>query len=303
MRSQIQKRLIGLALLLLLGGGCGYDHGIDPIPYRLKGTIVFKFGPPQFYVREARLVVVKKVPPENFTTDVILSDPLPFSRVTASDTVRYEMVVTPGVYSITGILWRREGQAWNIANILGVYGIELDLNHFEFAPKEIIINQDQQIADSIDIPAYWQFADRDANIAGTINFKDAHKTWRNDTDFFVLGFYPEIPRPDLDKFAYLKFTSFQFILQRTPVDSFSYFAPVKSGKYKFIALFWKGKATSLEDVRALGIYRCPNDTSRALPNSVEVNPNVTIGNINFEADFSTLPVGVIFSAIENCGQP
>jgi hypothetical protein len=87
------------------------------------------------------------------------------------------------------------------------------------------------------------------------------------------------------------------------VDSYSYFAPVKSGKYKFIALFWKGKTTSLEDIRAIGIYRCPNDTSRALPNSVEVNPNAAIGNIDFEADFSTLPVGVKFSAIENCGQP
>jgi hypothetical protein len=91
-------------------------------------------------------------------------------------------------------------------------------------------------------------------------------------------------------------------LQRTPVDSYSYFAPIGSGKYKFIALFWKGKTTPLDSIRAIGIYRCPDQTAKVYPNSVEVKADSTKSGINFEADLSTLPNGVIFTPVENCGQ-
>jgi hypothetical protein len=299
MKPQISKRLLSLTLLLLLWGGCSYDHGIEPVLSRVKGTIIFEGVLPDYsVVREARIVFAKKIPPENFTTDVILSDPLPFNRAasrTEPDTVQYEVAVDPGVYAVTGILWRRQGQAWNIANLIGLYGV--DFNRFEFAPKEIVIPDVRAVADSVDIRAYWDFANRDATATGKIDFAGE---WRSDTDFFVLGFYSEIPR---QQFEYLSFKSFQFILQRTPVLSYSYLAPVSSGKYKFIALFWKGKTSSLADIRAIGIYRCPNDTTRVLPNSIDVSPAATVSGIDFVADFSTLPAGVRFSVIEKCGQP
>ncbi len=296
MKSQIQRCLFAFTFFLLFGGGCSYDHGLDPVPYRIKGTIIFEGAPPPFYVREARLVVAKKVPPENFTTDVILSDPLPFNRDelnTAPDTVHYEVVVGPGTYAITAILWRRESQAWNIANILGLYGV--DFTKQEFAPKEVMIDQNRPVADSVDIRAFWQFSKRDASIGGTINFKGG---WRDDTDFFVLGFYSEIPRSQFD---YLNFSSFQFILQRAPVASYAYSAAVNSGKYKFIALFWKGKTTNLADIRAIGFYRCVEDS--LWPASAETSIDKSATQIDFDANFATLPGGIRFSVIENCGQP
>lgn len=296
MKINISKLILVLSLLLMLGGGCSYDHGLDPVPSRIKGMIIFEGGPPPFYVREARLVVAKKVPPENFTTDVILSDPLPFNRDaahTGPDTVRYEVVVESGTYAITAILWRREGQAWNIANILGLYGV--DFTQQEFTPKEVVIDNDHPVADSVDVRAYWLFTKRDASIGGTINFKGG---WRDDTDFFVLGFYSEIPR---SQFEYLNFSSFLFVLQRAPVASYSYSAAVNSGKYKFIALFWKGKASNLADIRAIGFYRCAGDS--LLPASAETSTNTPATKIDFDANFATLPGGIRFSAVENCGQP
>jgi hypothetical protein len=296
MKSKLQKRLLAAAFLLLWASGCNYDHGLDPVPYRLKGAIIFEGGPPPFDVREARVVVAKTVPPENFTTDVIFSDPLPFDRDTlrtAPDTLHYEVVVAPGTYAITAILWRRQSQAWNIANILGLYGI--DFTKLEFAPKEVVIDKDHPVADSVDMRAYWPFAKRDANVAGAINFKGG---WRDDTDFFVLGFYAEIPRSQFD---YLNFSSFQFVLQRTPVASYAYSAAVSSGKYNFIALFWKGKATNLADIRALGFYRCAEDT--LWPASVETNAQTPATKINFDANFAALPGGIRFSPVENCGRP
>jgi hypothetical protein len=296
MKSKISQHLLVLTFLLLSAGGCNYDHGLDPVPSRIKGMIIFEGGPPPFYVREARLVVAKKVPPENFTTDVILSDPLPFNRDashTGPDTVHYEVVVEPGTYAITALLWRREGQAWNIANILGLYGV--DFAKQQFTPKEIVIDSGHPVADSVDVHAYWLFTMRDANISGTINFKGA---WHADTDFFVLGFYSEIPRSQFD---YLNFSSFLFVLQRAPVASYSYSAAVNSGKYKFIALFWKGKTTNLADIRAIGFYRCVEDS--LFPASAETNANTPAAKINFDANFATLPGGIHFSAVENCGRP
>lgn len=298
MKSKIQnlKSKIPLALLLLFAGGCSYDHGLDPVPYRIKGAIIFEGGPPPFDVREARVVVAKTVPPENFTTDVIFSDPLTFDRNparTEPDTLHYDVVVAPGTYAITAILWRRQGQAWNIANILGLYGV--DLTRQEFTPKEVVISTGRPVADSVDIRAYWQFTQRDASITGTINFKGG---WRPDTDFFVLGFYSEIPRSQLE---YLNFSSFQFVLQRTPIASYPYSGAVGSGKYKFIALFWKGKTTSLTDIRAIGFYRCVEDS--LWPASVETNAQTPAANIDFDANFATLPGGIRFSPVENCGRP
>jgi hypothetical protein len=286
-----------LALLLILGGGCAYDHGLDPVPSRIKGTIIFQGGPPPYYVREARIVVAKNVPPENFTTDVIFSDPLPFNRDsshTGPDSVHYEMVVEPGVYTITAILWRQESQSWNIGNIIGLYGV--DFARFEFAPKEIVINNDQLIADSVDIPAYWDLTSATPVLPARFTLKTSKIPAR--TRITLCSAFIRNSAQQLD---YLSFQSFQFILQRTPVASYSYSTPVSSGKYKFIALFWKGKTTSLNEIKAIGFYQCPNNEK--WPNSVSAAAGTPVNNIDFEADFSTLPFGIRFEPIENCGQP
>jgi len=292
MKSQISKRLLGLTLLLLLWGGCDYDHGIDPILSRIKGTVIFEGGLPAYGdVREVRIVVAKKVPPENFTTDVIFSDPLPFSRDTlrvAEDTVRYEIVVEPGVYAITGILYRRQGRGWNIASLLGIYGI--DLNRQEFNPRVIAVGQDS-IVNNLDLRAYWELARQDATIEGEIKF---HGRWREDTDFFLLGFFEFIPPSGVPAIP----RAFQFILQRAPRPSYFYSAPVsvdessKSRNYKFVALYWKGKTTRLDSIRAIGFYHCAKDSS--LPQTVKVSAFETAKNIDFTANFAKLPNGVAF---------
>jgi hypothetical protein len=271
-----------LVIAPLLWSGCGSDHGIDPIPYRIKGSIVFFNGPPPFYVREVRIAAVKKLPPENLTTDLIFSDPLPFSRDSsrvAPDTVNYEIVVDPGEYLVTGLLWRRSGESWDISNILSLY---IDLAKFTF--KEIAITPDSPVADNVDMIADWGLAKRDASISGTINFKGG---WRDDTDFFVLGFYPIIPNPGTD---FINFKAFKIILQRAPLDTYSYSAAVDSGRYKFIALFWKGKNTGIDGIRAIGFYRCPNDSM--MSKEVVVGLSQPVTGKDFEADFSTLPEGV-----------
>ena len=288
MKSQILMRLIGWTLLLLLlGGGCQYDHGIEPIPYRIKGTVIFNGGAPPWYVREARIAIAKKFPPENLATDLIYSDPLQFNRDSSRvepDTINYELVVDPGDYPAAGVLWRKSGAAWDIANILGLYG--LDFTSGSLSPKGITIDDDHPIADSVNIFASWELTKRDAVIEGAIRFKGE---WPRDTEIVAVAFFPIVPRTSLD-FLSVKALDINVPLFRAA--PFHYRTAVGSGDYKFIALFWKGKTTSIFDIRTIGFYNCPDDSLR--PKALRVNPDETKSGIDFNVDFSTLPAGVNF---------
>lgn len=285
MRYKNLKRLSKWTLLLLFVG-CGYDHGVDPIPYRIKGTVIFNSVPP-WYVREARIALAKRFPPENLATDLVYSDPLQFNRDTTRtqpDTLHYELVVDPGTYPAAGVLWRKSGASWDIANILGVYGI--DFSTGSLSPKPIVINDAHQIADSVNIFASWELTKRDAIIEGDLTFKGA---WPRDTEIVAVAFFPIVPRTQLD-FLSVKALDINVPLFRT--QPFHYRTAVGSGDYKFIALFWKGKNTSIFDIRTVGFYRCSGDS--LLPKSVQVAASASQSAIDFSVDFSTLPTGVNF---------
>ncbi|MDZ7290709.1 MAG: hypothetical protein ONB44_23385 [candidate division KSB1 bacterium] len=287
MKSKILKSLSSSILLLLFWGGCGYDHGIDPIPYRIRGTVVFFGGTPPWYVREARIAIAKKFPPEDLVTDLIYSDPLQFNRDTSRvepDTLHYDLVVDAGTYPAAGVLWRRKGEPWDIANILGIYGI--DLTRGSFTPKEIVITREHPVADSVNIEASWELTKRDAFIEGDITFKGQ---WPDDTEIVALAFFPIVPRAQLD---FLSVKALDITVPRFRQAPYHYRTAVGSGEYKFIALFWKGKTTSIFDIRTVGFYRCPNDTLR--PKPVTVGPGETLSGIDFEANLSSLPAGVSY---------
>lgn len=297
MKSKCLAAFLSMLMLLWVATSCNYDHGVDPILTKIKGKIIFTGAYPG-NVTEARLVVVKNLPPENLTTDVI-SEPLSFNRgkqAGVNDTVNYELFVEPGVYPIAGVLFRPSGEGLNIANIMGLY--------LKIAPNFTI---DTRIevgqppgAEDVNIFANWDLAKRDAAITGTIDFKGA---WRQDTNFFVLACYSNIPKNSLEFFTEWVLAgkaAFQLVFQSTPVNSLPYAVRVNSqlgdgadrGKYKFTSLFWIGKNSSLADIRAIGFYRCDNDST--LPRFAATFHDSTTDGIDFSADFSTLPVGAIY---------
>jgi len=295
MMSQISKRLPGLPVLLplfLVWAGCSYDHGVDPVPTRITGDIIFSGPTPPDHVREASVVVVKKIPPDNLLNDLIISDPLTFDPQKlpgVDDTVHYELVANPGTYAAAGVLWRKKGQPWDIANILSLY---IDLQKLAFI--EIVVTAEQPIA-KVDMIADWTLARRDAIMSGNIKFKNG---WRQDTDFFVLGLYSTIPPQEKGEEYVIPFLSggaaFKLIFQSTPVKSIPYSIEVNSevgsgidkGKYKFITLFWKGKNPSLADIRPIGFYNCQSDPLQPR------GATAPASSIDFEVDFLKLPDGV-----------
>jgi len=287
------RRLVAFVLLVTLGLNvrCHYDHGIDPIITRVSGNVIFmgKFPDPKttpVRVREVRVALVKRFPPENLVTDLVYSDELLFSKDTSRtepDTIHYELSVEAGTYAAAGVLWRESGKPWDIANIIGIY---TDPN--ELTPKPIVVKPDS-IVDGIDIIADWSLTWRDAIIEGDITFVDP---WPRDTEIVAVAFFPIIPRTTFD---FLKLRALDINVKKDTTVA-HYRTRVGSGTYKFIALFWKGKKISILESRAIGFYRCETDSLR--PKPVVVETGGERAGVDFKAYFSTLPHGVNFKKDE-----
>ena len=281
--------LLGLAGVALLFS-CEYDHGVEPIRTRIEGEIIFTGGPPPEDVAEVRVVATKRFPPENLTSDVIFSDRIKYSRgddYQEPDRITYGMPAEPGTYPAVGVLWRKGGEEWDLTNVLGIY---TGSDPLSFSPEEVVVDNDNPVADSINIRASWELARRDASIEGEITFLG---DWPEDTEILALAMFPIIPKSTVD-FLTVKALDIAIPLFRD--EPFHYRTPVSSGTYKFISVFWKGKTTSIFDIRAIGFYHCANDSLQ--PRTVEVATDSTATGIDITVDFSTLPGGIRYKQEE-----
>lgn len=289
-RSKLLNASLPLLSSLFLLLSCNQDHGMDPVRTRISGEVIFTNTPPPEYVREAVFIAAKKLPPDNLLTDVVFSDPLVFdtSRTrTEPDTVKYDLIADAGTYTAAGVLWRRQNEPWDIANILGVHTAP-----GEITPQEIELTPEHPVADSVDVIANWDLAKRDAYVEGTITFQDE---WPANTEIVAIAFYPIIPRNQFDYILYLKGLDIN-VKKFTTTHHFR--TAVSSGEYKFIALFWFGKGASLANIRSVGFYHCPTDSLN--PKAVIAPAGETVYGIDFDVHFSSLPNGVNFC--KDCGE-
>lgn len=276
-----------LLLLSFLLPGCNSDHGMDPVRTRMTGEVIFENTPPS-YVREAVFIAAKKLPPDNLLTDVVFSDPLPFDRDsnrTTPDTVKFDLIADAGKYAAAGVLWRKQNEPWDIANILGLY-----TEPGQITPKEIELTAEHPVEDSIYIPANWDLANRDSYIEGTITFADA---WPANTEIVALTYFSQIPRNAFEYIIYLKGLD---INVKKFSQTYRYRSAVNSGEYKFISLFWYGKGGSFNDIRAVGFYACPDDSLN--PRALVAPAGGEVKDVDFTVYFSSLPHGVNFC--KNC---
>lgn len=279
-----------LALALL---GCGSDHGVEPVRTKVTGDIIFTGPTPPAYVAEVVVVLVKKLPPENLLSEVIYSPPLVFDRSKPAgrdDTLRYELFADPGVYAAAGVLWRKSGQSWDIANILGVH---LDPTKI-FELKQVVVREDQPVADSVNVLANWDFASRDAIITGKITYADP---WPANSQAVAVAAVGVIP-PGGPAFlpsvlGNLKGLNFTLGLFK-PEEQ--YRLAVNAGEIKFLTLFWYGKGQFL-DIRAVGLYHCGETNGQFIPKPVKAVNDSVVTNIDFEVRFSTLPAGINYCKV------
>jgi len=277
----MKTRWLAFAAIAALGlfWSCDFDQGLGPSTTKITGRVVFVDSATRpDNIDEVRVVATATLPPAGFG-DVYFSNPVRFDV----DTANYEIAVPVGKYQAIGVLWKPRGRDWSFTNLLGIYGLQLPLN---INIKTVELSKQQPVAANVDIYALWSFAQFDARIEGELTIRG---DWPLDTEIVLLGAFIDIP--DLSNAASLLGALGGLPL---PVSSGgerrTYGLAVRSGEYKFIALFWKGKNSGWEDIRLLGYYRNPQDASR--PGSVVIPPKGGITDIDFVADFSTLPAGL-----------
>jgi hypothetical protein len=276
------RKTCGLFLLSVMAASffsCDVDQGLGVLESRISGKVYFLGSElrPQ-NVDEVRVVAASNFPPQGFG-DVFFSEAIPFD----GDSAAYEMPLPVDNYPAVAVLWKPRGEDWNFTSLLGFYGFKPPLNA-QLLP--VNLTNEQPVAEHVDILALWSFAQFDAHAEGEITFQGA---WPEDTEIVMLGAFTVIPdlKNIVNSLVFLG--GIDFAVPRF-VESYSYRMAVRNGQYQFLCLFWKDRGSAWDQIRAIGFYPAGDDPSK--PGQFTLTPSGAISNINFVADFGTLPDGV-----------
>lgn len=279
-KSRLGKTIFNIILLLaglFLTNSCDIDNGLAPLESGISGTI--NYIAPDIRpatVGEVRMAALLQFPPTGLG-DLFFSEPLDFS----GDSTNYFLPLPPDDYVAVVLLWREKGQNWSFNSLLGVYGFTL----VDFALLPISIKDNNDLQEDVDMLGLWNFAGADAKVSGTINYSGTRPA---DTEAVLLAGFTR--RPNLDDFA----TSLLFIggipLPMATTGTRSYELRLFQGHYEFIGLFWKGTSIPIEEMKLIGYYAVGD----SVPGELDLVSGQTVPNINFNADYSTLPEGVRF---------
>ncbi|MGQ9561689.1 MAG: hypothetical protein ACUVWA_14420 [Candidatus Oleimicrobiaceae bacterium] len=272
---RLARFLPSAALLLALVTGCEVDHGLYPVQYEIRGTVIFFKGQPPANTERVEVFALKEFPPKDPQNFLYLgrSGPLDFSK---GDSVRYSIPVAPTSYDLIGVVWKEKGLDWNLTGLMGLYTGDLQ----SFLPAPVTVSKRQPAAEGVDIFANWEVVAKDAAISGKITY---HGTWPAETSLLLLAAYPVKPTTE---FQYFLFENIDYS-QPVRVDSSSYRLKVGAGVYGYVVLFWVPKRfNGPSDLVTLGYYRDPDHP--LLPGTITVPPGGEVSRVDILVDFSTI---------------
>jgi hypothetical protein len=273
------KKLFSFFLLFLFLFGCEFDQGLGPLNSKISGQLVYfgsEFKPAN--IGEVRVAALLNFPPSGLN-DIIFSDPLEFN----SDTVDYELYLPVGEYRAIVVLWKASGENWSFNSLLGLYGFAPP-DQFEL--RGLSITKENPILENVNLFALWSFANTSSKISGEIVY---HGVPPADTEGVLLIAFTQIPNFNNLLLSLLYMGGMPLPLS-TSGNSVDYQLQVFFGEYKYIGAFWKGVNTPLEELVPIGFY--PDILSPKKPGSFIAPDNGIVYDINFIADFNTLPDGI-----------
>ena len=261
-------------------GSCDFDQGIGLLKSKISGKVIY-VGDPDTTVAidEVRVVVAAKFPPQGFG-DIFFSDAIQFEV----DATEYEVPLTLGHYPAVALLWKARDRDWELTNLLGFYGFNLESFEAQLLPVDL--TEEQPINDQVDIRAYWGLTNFDARAEGHIDFAGA---WPEDTEIVILGAFTKLPNVD-NLLLSLGFLGGLDVAVPTFVDQHDFRFSLRNGDYEFIGMFWKGASIKWEELKLIGFYPSREDPS--VPGKFSVSKQGSISGLDFTADFNTLPEGI-----------
>ena len=261
---------LGLVLTLL---ACDVDQGLkfenpsENLKHGIKGRLVFSGAWPE-HVSELRVVATSNFPPDP-------SDPL--QAFVFSDPVRlgvravdYGLALAPATYQIVGVIFREQNQPWEISNLLAVHKpldpctILPDLN------QAVVVPSDTSVVTGVDI-----FVDlTKGSFSGTVRFIGE---WPES-----LGFVGMVALKSPFSFANLIPCGLAILPIGTEEASYRILVPADDYVTLVVAGSDLSSITSFQDLKILGTYFTPGDSSR--PGVISVQPYENETGINLNAN-------------------
>jgi len=268
------KAWIFVGILLLAGFWlfCEIDHGIAPLPGKLRATVIFKRGPAPENTQGIYLIVAPDFPPHAINELYHSPNSLPIDQ----DTVVTEMDLPYGRYEAMCLWWYGTDIASNLADVLA---LPLDI-HDNLLPMAFEITEESPVFE-YDLYANWTIVDRNAAIEGTVTFNGP---FPENTAVTAVAAYRYIPEAAVHYLTYLK--SIDFSIDDNETHTYDYRLPIRNGEINYICVLWLAEQAALTDFSTIGFYRDPDNPEE--PGSLRIRADEVASNITIEADWTLI---------------
>ena len=262
---------------------CNVDHGLRPIHSKIGGTIQFTGDRVPLNTDEIRVAVVKDFPPRNIK-ELLFSDMLPFREgdtTVIKRPVSWEIFVPPGEYDMAAVIWKENNEAWNISDVVGIYGGVFLGDMLIPSYRSIWVPSYDSAVDTLTIQANLNRVNRDAKISGSITFQG---NWPANTGIVGIGAFVDIPKKgDLIDY-YLKNVALAYGIPAY-VSEYQYQLRVRSKDViNYVSVIWIDSSYDLTSLRDVGFYADPLNPGQ--PGQVTVSHGGVKQDVNITVDFS-----------------
>lgn len=246
---------------------CNFNHGIEPLPGKIKVSVYF-YGTPPENTQGIYLTVTPDFPPHAINELYQSPNSLP----TDLDTVVTEMELPYGHYDAVSLWYYSEDTKSNLADILAI-----PLNSSTLYPIDFEITPEKPVQE-MELFANWATVDKNAAIEGTITFNGP---FPKNTLATAVAAYLYEPTEKIHYLVWMK--AIDFSIETNP---YKYNLPVRNGLVSYIAVFWLPERADLTDFRTLGIYEDP--ANPGAPGKLRLKKGETRKDINISADWSKI---------------
>jgi hypothetical protein len=255
---------IALAVIGLVSISCDFNHGIAPLPGKIRATIYF-YGEPPENTEGIYMTVTPTFPPHAINELYQSPNSLPIHE----DTVVTEMELPYGHYDAMSLWFYSEDTKSNLADILSI-----PLNSQTLYPIDFNITEENPVVE-MEMFANWATVDKNAAIEGTVTFNGP---FPKNTLATAVAAYLYEPTEGIHYLVWLK--AIDFSIETNP---YKYRLPVRNGTVSYIAVLWLPERADLTAFRTLGVYQDPNNPGT--PGKLRLKKGETKTGIDIYADW------------------
>ncbi|MBN2104851.1 hypothetical protein JW835_12495 [bacterium] len=263
----MKRCFLGIIIFFILSqSACEVDHGLAPVPGRLRAQVAFRGNPPED-TQGVYLIVAPEFPPHAINELFQSPNSLPLNQ----DTVWTEIDLPYGHYEAYGLWWYSKDTRSNLADILA-----MPFDGMTFEPLGFTISKEEPFVER-HLNANWENMNRDAAIRGTVYFEGE---FPENTAVTAVAAFNQKPLSVVFYLVWLK--SIDMTVEKG-VKQHNFILPIKSGYVGYIAIFWLAENAPLYDVQIIGEAMDPDRPGELWKKAVK--PDSTLSGVEIFVDW------------------